>query len=617
MKNFLQDHLSFDSLVTLFSQAPVALAMLMGDEQVVQVANQQILDLWGKDAGVIGLPIIEAIPEIRNQDFPILLKKVYETGIPFSGDGVPATLIKEGVPTLCYFDFVYSPIYEAGKISGISVVATEVTDKVVSEKKLLESELRFKELLLVSDYSTAIYRGCDLIIEFANDQMIRSWGKNSSVIGKKLEDAIPELAGQPFVQILKDIFETGKPYIAKEDEVHLDVDGKLQTFYFNFSYKPLRDASGSIYAIMNVAVDVTELVNAREKAKANENEYRTLAEAMPQMVWTAVPSGKIDYCNRNMCEMLDCTAEELAINDFTDIIHPSDLRLLKALWKQATEKKESFEHEYRMRDHRTGQYSWFLGTATPVMENDEIVKWIGSCTNINEFKNLVTQKDTFLGIASHELKTPLTSLKLYAQVLERMLGKSGDQKHADLARKMDLQVVKLTSLIADLLDVTKINAGKIHLNEAHFDFKSLVEETVEEQQMSTSHTIEAEELAGGMVFADKERISQVMTNLISNAIKYSPQASKIIVKTKKVDGDLVFSVTDFGIGLPRDTMHRVFEQYYRVSAEDQNTFPGLGLGLYIAGQIVERSNGKIWVESEIDRGSTFYFSLPLVQPSDD
>src|SRR5690606_15471732 len=237
-------------------------------------------------------------------------------------------------------------------------------------------------------------------------------------------------------------------------------------------YKPLRDASGSIYAIMNVAVDVTELVNAREKAKANENEYRTLAEAMPQMVWTAVPSGKIDYCNRNMCEMLDCTAEELAINDFTDIIHPSDLRLMKALWKEATEKKESFEHEYRMRDHRTGQYSWFLGTATPVKENDEIVKWIGSCTNINEFKNLVTQKDTFLGIASHELKTPLTSLKLYAQVLERMLGKSGDQKHADLAKKMDLQVVKLTSLIADLLDVTKINAGKIHLNEAHFDFKS-------------------------------------------------------------------------------------------------------------------------------------------------
>src|SRR5690606_23672322 len=219
-----------------------------------------------------------------------------------------------------------------------------------------ESELRFKELLLVSDYATAIYRGRDLIIEFANDQMIRSWGKNSSVIGKKLEDAIPELAGQPFVQILIDIFETGKPYIAKEDEVHLDVDGKLQTFYFNCSDKPLRDASGSIYAIMNVAAVVTELVNAREKARANENEYRTLAEAMPQMVWTAVPSGKIDYCNRHMCEMLDCTAEELAINDFTDIIHPSDFRLMKALWKEATEKKESFEHEYRMRDHRTGQY---------------------------------------------------------------------------------------------------------------------------------------------------------------------------------------------------------------------------------------------------------------------
>ena len=215
-----------------------------------------------------------------------------------------------------------------------------------------------------------------------------------------------------------------------------------------------------------------------------------------------------------------------------------------------------------------------------------------------------------MGIASHELKTPLTSLKLYAQVLERMLRKTGDEKNAEFAKKMDLQIVKLTSLIGDLLDVTKINAGKIYLNEAEFDFEQLVTETVEDQRMSTSYTIELSTEKVGMVFADRDRIGQVITNFLSNAIKYSPNAEKIIVKIETVDNQVQFSVKDFGIGMPEDKKDKVFEQYYRVSGDEQTVFPGLGLGLYISSQIIERSKGKIWVNSVLDKGSTFYFSLP-------
>ncbi len=614
MKNFLLNHVSFDSLTTLFSQAPVALAMLMGENQVVEIANQQILELWGKDVSVIGLPILEALPEIRNQEFPQILKNVYRTGKPFKGNEVMAILVRNGEPTECYFDFVYSPIYNEGEISGISVVATDVTEKVMSKKKLEESELRFKELLLISDYSTAIYRGNDLIIEFANDKMIRTWGKDPSVIGKKLEDALPELAGQPFIDILKNIFVTGKSYVAQEDRVDLVVDGLLQTFYYNFSYKPLRDANGEVYAIMNVAIDVTELVKARQNAIHKEYEYRNLAEAMPQMVWTADADRKIDFCNRNMIELFQLSEDRIDGFDFGQYFHPEDLEKHRKIWKEAAKAKRNFETEFRLLNLSTNQYGWYISRATPVLdENGSITKWIGTCTDINEFKNLVSQKDTFLGIASHELKTPLTSLKLYAQVLERMLKKSGDEKNAEFAHKMDMQVVKLTSLIADLLDVTKINAGKIHLNQGEFSFNQVMLETVEEQQMSTSHKIEIESQSEGMVFADKERIAQVMSNLISNAIKYSPDANKIVVKTEKKNNNLLFSVKDFGIGMPPEKIHKVFEQYYRVSGEAENTYPGLGLGLYIAAQIIERSNGKIWVESTLNKGSIFYFSLPISQ----
>src|SRR5690606_1554207 len=142
-------------------------------------------------------------------------------------------------------------------------------------------------------------------IDFANDQMIKTWGKDKSVIGKTLEEALPELKGQPFIGILQNIFKTGVPYVAQEDKVDLVVDGVLQTYYYNFSYKPLRDANGNIYAIMNVAMNVTELVEARKRAEASEVEYRNLAEAMPQIVWTS-SDGKFDYFNRNLLDLLNC-----------------------------------------------------------------------------------------------------------------------------------------------------------------------------------------------------------------------------------------------------------------------------------------------------------------------
>lgn len=493
------------------------------------------------------------------------------------------------------------------------MVATEVTDKVLSEKKLWESELRFKELVESSDYSTAIYKGEDLIIEFANEQMIKTWGKDRTVIGKTLQNALPELQGQPFIDILKNVYITGIPYFSQEDRVDLFVDGVLQTFYYNFSYKPMRDADGKVNAIINVAVNVTELINARKIAESAEDEYRNFANAMPHMVWSAGPTGKLDYGNANLLRLLNLTIDEIDKFDFTKIVHPDDWPSVAKVWREISEDPKQFELEYRMFDREKNEYIWYLTTGTPFFKDGEFCKWIGTSTDITEFKNLVKQKDTFLGIASHELKTPLTSLKLYAQFLEKILRKTGDEKSAEYAKKIDLQVAKLTSLIGDLLDVTKINSGKIHLNQTHFNFQTVVMEIAEEMQMSTYHKIEIYAEKEGTVFADRERIGQVMTNLMSNAIKYSPDADRIIVETEHKGNDIIFTVKDFGIGMPPDKKDHVFEQYYRVSGDEENTFPGLGLGLYIAAQIVERSGGKIWVNSNLGKGSTFSFSLPLVR----
>lgn len=175
---------------------------------------------------------------------------------------------------------------------------------------------------------------------------------------------------------------------------------------------------------------------------------------------------------------------------------------------------------------------------------------------------------------------------------------------------MDDQIDLLTNLISDLLDVTKIQNGKIQLNESEFDFDQLAEEIVYEQQMVASHKIILHPSKVGKIFADRHRVSQVMSNLISNAVKYSPDADQVIVSTGLIDNNVTFCVRDFGIGIPEDKQSKVFEQYYRVSSSEEHTFPGLGLGLYISSEIIKRTGGKIYMSSNEEKGSDFCFEIP-------
>lgn len=615
MKNFIKSNISQESLALLLTQAPVALSMLMGDEFIIQVANPQILQLWGKSPQIIGCKLIDALPELEGQPFMDVLSQVRTTGKPYKGYKEFCYLVRNGKREECYFDFIYAPIFndEETEIIGVSVVATEVTDQVNAEKKLAETEYTFERLIKESDYSIALYKGPDLIIDIANNSMLRTWGKNEKVIGMKLEEALPELEGQPFLDILKDIFKTGKTYSATEDEVVLERNGQLYTSYYNFSYKPLFNEQGEVYAILNFATDVTEMVLTKKQLKLNEEKYKNLADSLPIIVWTADKDGNIDYYNKQWYDYTGFTSIDSRESATEKIIHPDDQKRSIDIWMTSKANKTNYEIEYQFRD-RTSEdaYRWFLGRAIPIKnENNDVIQWIGTCTDINEFKQFQQQKDNFLGIASHELKTPLTSLKLYSQFLEKNLRKQEDDKNADVAKKMDEQINKLTSLVNDLLDVTKIQNGKILLNKSDFDFDDLVEEIVTEQQMITSHKILVESEKIGNIYNDRHRISQVMSNLIGNAIKYSPDADRIHITTKVTDDDCVlFTVRDFGIGIPADKTERVFEQYYRVSGSKEHTFPGLGLGLYISSEIIKRSGGKIFVNSIEGKGSEFCFLIP-------
>lgn len=232
-------------------------------------------------------------------------------------------------------------------------------------------------------------------------------------------------------------------------------------------------------------------------------------------------------------------------------------------------------------------------------------------------KDAERKKDEFISIASHELKTPLTSVKGYIKLLERSIDKGDPETIKTRLHKVLDQVEKLNVLVADLLDISKIESGKLKFNKKYFDFDSFLENIIDGiQQSNPDFTFIVNGKAGIPVFADDTRIEQVIVNFITNAIKYSPGTNQVEINVFVSDDKLYLGVRDFGIGLSKEHQQLVFNKFYRVEDTASN-FHGLGIGLYICRQIIRRHQGKIGVKSAPGKGSEFYFYLPLQESNEE
>jgi PAS domain S-box-containing protein len=263
----------------------------------------------------------------------------------------------------------------------------------------------------------------------------------------------------------------------------------------------------------------------------------------------------------------------------------------------------------------------FFGHPKPAMfkkEHEQLVAGVAAQASValdnaklyDEIKILNAKKDEFIGLASHELKTPMTVINGYLQIIER--GLQTDEKSKNFIGKALLQLNKLTTLVSDLLDVSKIQSGKLPLSYSEFDLNLLAVEVTEMMQESNnSHKIELQLTDTPVIIkADEQRIEQVFINLISNAAKYSPGGNRILIKTITSGKKVIISVSDNGIGIDKDHQDRIFSRFYRVENLAAH-MSGLGIGLYICHEIIERHKGKMWVDSELGKGATFFFDLPV------
>ncbi|MDF3078332.1 MAG: hypothetical protein K0S09_2221 [Sphingobacteriaceae bacterium] len=226
-------------------------------------------------------------------------------------------------------------------------------------------------------------------------------------------------------------------------------------------------------------------------------------------------------------------------------------------------------------------------------------------------QQLMYKKDEFLNVASHELKTPLTSLKAYMQLLEKTV--AGTKANVFVSKSMN-QIKRLERLVQDLLDVSRISSGKLIYSLDRFDMADAIREVVSGIQLSVTHKLIIESNPSVVLNGDRHRIEQVITNFLINAIKYSPDADKVIISSELIDNNLVVAIRDFGIGIAAEHLGSLFDRFYRVDNTAMK-FEGLGLGLYIASEILGRHKGSFWIESTLGEGSTFYFRLPVADAS--
>ncbi|HEY0176973.1 MAG TPA: ATP-binding protein, partial [Pedobacter sp.] len=302
--------------------------------------------------------------------------------------------------------------------------------------------------------------------------------------------------------------------------------------------------------------------------------------------------------------------------DFLPGLHPDDRERISEIINKAFVKAESngnYDVEYRTIGAEDQQLRWIKAKGKVFFnEQDEPVRFIGSVLEITDQKQNEIRKNDFIGMVSHELKTPLTSLKAYVQVLSARSKKDNNDFAIGALNKIELQINKMSALINGFLDVSRLESGRIYLNMKEFKLDDLIREIIEESSLiMSSHQITLVPCDCIAINADRDKIGQVITNLISNAVKYSPRGKLVEVVCQRTDHGIQVSVKDEGMGIRTPDTERLFERFYRVESTHSQNISGFGIGLYISAEIINRHGGKIWVESEKGVGSTFFFSLPV------
>ena len=362
--------------------------------------------------------------------------------------------------------------------------------------------------------------------------------------------------------------------------------------------------------LLQLNQELENRVSSRTKDLTDsEHRFRKMMETIPQIAWTNTTIGKFIFYNQRWYDYTGLSEELTKEMGLKTAIHPDDLEKSSARFNLIRQRGEGGEFQLRLK-RADGLYRWHLIRVMPIKnEIGEMQLWVGTATDIEELRLLQQQKDDFISIASHELKTPLTSLKASLQMLDRMKD-NPSAKMLPMIMQANKSLNKVNVLVEDLLNASKLNQGQLHINPNNFVLADVITDSCQYIRAEGNYTINTEGDLNVEVYADAVRIDQIVINFITNAIKYAPESKHINISIEKTNRMAKVSVSDQGPGIPLEKQRFLFDRYYRVD-NSGSQYTGLGLGLYICAEIIKVHNGEIGVDSVMGGGSTFWFTLPV------
>ena len=374
---------------------------------------------------------------------------------------------------------------------------------------------------------------------------------------------------------------------------------------------PYRTEEDRINGVVITFFDITERKRSENSLRQSEERFRAIVSQTAAGISQTDLHGKFILLNKKFCDILGYDEKELSHKTIWDVTHKEDIEMSKELYERIHSQGIPFDIDLRL-ICKDRSMRWVNVSVSAIRNQKGTVESaVAVYQDITERKALEKQKDEFIGIASHELRTPVTSIKAYGEILQEKFERMNLNENAALMQKLNVQVDRLSYLIRDLLDTTKIAEGKLQLQTENISLNDLIAERVEEmQRISEKHQLMFHPNGEVMITADRERVGQVLTNIITNAIKYSPDGGRVIIKTEVDKKYVKVTVTDQGIGISNEIRHKIFDRFFRANNKLE-TSPGMGLGLYISAGIIQQHGGVISVDSEPGKGSAFYFTLPL------
>ena len=422
-----------------------------------------------------------------------------------------------------------------------------------------------------------------------------------SIADIKLPIRFPELRG-----LLIDVIESVQP---QHQEVE-DEEGRWHTLWV----RPYQTWDNKIDGAVITLIDINEIKQGQRKLEQSLSYAQGILGTMREPLLVLDKDLRVKTANAAFYAMFPATSKD------TEGMHIYELgnrqwdtpHLRKALEKILPLQSTLQDMEVSFDSPGIGRKVMFLNAQKLVQSDGKEELVLLAMEDVTDHRLLQERNDTFVSMASHELKTPVTTIKTLVQILQKRFEESEDTVLVEYLTRMDHQIEQLMKLVTDLLDASKIKAKKFELEEKPFDLDLLVMEIVKDcRLLSPQHAIEVQGKTNATIRGDRNSLSRVFINLIVNAIKYSPQAQKIIVTLSKTTTSVCVSIQDFGIGIEKRHQEKIFERFFQITNEGGQNFTGLGIGLYITAAIVRQHKGRIWVESKKKKGSTFFVTLPL------